>query len=156
MLSQQVRLRNIEQSDLPRMYEMQIDAESNQLAMTIPRSADEFFKHWAVVLDNQKIIAKAIYVDVTLAGCISCFQVNDVDCVGYWIDKQFWNRGVATQALRLLLLEIETRPLHARVATTNTASLRVLEKCGFEIIDKRFSAADDRHLACQESLLVLR
>ena len=35
--------------------------------------------------------------------------------------------------MKLLLLEVPTRPLYAHVATSNGASLRVLQKCGFVI-----------------------
>jgi hypothetical protein len=42
-----VRLRNVERDDLPRMFQMQLDPESNRMAATIPRSAEAFDAHWA-------------------------------------------------------------------------------------------------------------
>jgi RimJ/RimL family protein N-acetyltransferase len=51
--------------------------------------------------------------------------------VGYWIGREFWGRGVASEALRQFVAEIEERPLYAYVAVTNVASARVLEKAGF-------------------------
>src|SRR5262249_35822067 len=37
-----IRLRNVGRDDLPRMFQMQLDPESNRLAGTIPRSAEAF------------------------------------------------------------------------------------------------------------------
>ena len=41
-----VRLREIAQDDLPRMYEFNLDPEANRLAATILRSAKAFEAHW--------------------------------------------------------------------------------------------------------------
>lgn len=51
--------------------------------------------------------------------------------IGYWIGREYWGRGVATQALRLFVAEVPDRPLHAHVAAHNAGSIRVLQKCGF-------------------------
>ena len=53
--------------------------------------------------------------------------------VTYWVDRAYWGRGVATAALAALLGSEPARPLHAHAAADNTASIRVPEKCGFEI-----------------------
>ena len=53
--------------------------------------------------------------------------------VGYWIGKEYWGRGIATRALSESLDYLQTRPLYARVARHNVASIRVLHKCGFRI-----------------------
>jgi SAM-dependent methyltransferase len=45
-----VRLRLVQPGDLPLMYEMQLDPESNRMAVTIPRSREAFNAHWAKVL----------------------------------------------------------------------------------------------------------
>src|SRR2546427_11850637 len=60
--------------------------------------------------------------------------------VGYWLGKEYWGRGIATRALSIFLDQVKMRPLYARVAKHNGASIRVLEKCGFKIIghDKGF------------------
>ena len=54
--------------------------------------------------------------------------------VGYWLGREHWGRGVATAALRAFLGEERTRPLHAGVLPANAGSLRVLEKCGFDVV----------------------
>lgn len=45
------------------------------------------------------------------------------------------------------------RPLRARAASSNTASNRVLERCGFAVTAYRESPADARFPACEEALL---
>ena len=40
----------------------------------------------------------------------------------------------ATQALAEVLDVVEPRPLHAYLAKSNVASIRVLEKCGFTAV----------------------
>ena len=155
-MSSEVRIRNVEQDDLSRMYEMQLDPESNRLAVTIPRSAEAFSALWENALRDPHITAKVVVVGEVLAGYISCFQMDGLDSVGYWIDKDCWGQGIATKALELLLDEVANRPLQARVATSNAASLRVLQKCGFEIVRVQVSPADDRYPECEEAVLMLR
>jgi hypothetical protein len=52
-----VRLRPVQPGDLPRMYEMQLDPESNRMAGTIPRTAEVFDSHWAKVLGDPGVAA---------------------------------------------------------------------------------------------------
>jgi RimJ/RimL family protein N-acetyltransferase len=63
--------------------------------------------------------------------------------IGYWIGRKFWGKGVATGALSLFLQEVAERPLFARAAKDNIASLRVLQKNGFLIcgVDKGYANA---------------
>ena len=151
-----VWLRPVRPGDLSRMYEMQLDPESNRMALTFPRSKEGFDSHWSRVLGNPGITARAVLVGETLVGSICCFAVDGHDHVGYWIDRPYWGRGVASRALGLLLREVPRRPLFAAAATSNRASLRVLEKCGFVIDHVRFSPASERFAACEEAVLVLR
>ena len=55
--------------------------------------------------------------------------------VGYWVDAEHQGRGLATGAVQLACDEALRRGLHRVEAGTllhNTASQRVLERCGFE------------------------
>jgi RimJ/RimL family protein N-acetyltransferase len=155
-ISGAVRLRDVEVGDVPRMHQMQLDPESNRLAATIPRSAEAFDAHWARVLQDPCVTAKAILINGEMVGTVSCFRRDEQDYVGYWISREHWGKGIATQALRLLLLEVSKRPLHARVATANGASLRVLQKCGFIVERVQMSPASDRFTECEEAQLVLK
>ena len=153
---QSVRLRPVETGDLPRMYSMQLDPEANRMAVTIPRTGEAFDSHWAKSLDDRNITASVILVGEAVVGFISCFPRDGQDHVGYWIDRAYWGMGIASRALHLLLREVAKRPLVATAATSNGASLRVLQKCGFVIEEVRLSPASERYPECEETVLVLR
>ena len=155
MSSRLVRLRMIERDDLPRLYQMQLDPESNRMAVTIPRSAEAFETHWADALRDPNVTAKAILLDEEMVGHVSCFPHEGRANVGYWIRREMWGQGIASRALELLLLAVNTRPLYARVATSNGASVRVLQKCRFVVERIYVSPASDRYPECEEAILVL-
>lgn len=155
-VDERVRLRPVQPADLPRMYDMQLDPVSNRIALTFPRTREAFDSHWSRVLGDPRITVRAVLVGETLLGSISCFPLDGHDHVGYWIDRAYWGQGLASRALRLLLQEVAKRPLFAAVATSNKASLRVLEKCGFVVEHVRHSPESERFAACEEAVLVLR
>jgi len=107
-------------------------------------------------LDDPGITARAVLVGEAFVGYISCFRVDGQDHVGYWIDRAYWGMGIASRALHLLLREVGKRPLVAVAATSNGASLRLLQKCGFVVESVRLSPAGERYPACEEAVLVLR
>jgi RimJ/RimL family protein N-acetyltransferase len=153
--SANVRLRNVDVGDLPSLFQHQLEPDAIRMAVVNPRDAESFNTHWAKVLSDRSIVAKAILADDLLAGSISCFRMDGQDAVGYWIAKEHWGKGIATRAVALLLEEVAKRPLHARVARTNVASIRVLERCGFRIAGYRVSPADEHFPACEEAILML-
>jgi len=76
-----------------------------------------------------------------LAGSIAVVPLDDVHArtseIGYWIAEPFWGRGLATEAVRGLTSHaFETFPelvrIQAAVFGGNVASMRVLEKAGYE------------------------
>ena len=54
---------------------------------------------------------------------------------GYWVARPYWNRGICTEALRLMIEHIrqttEIKSLISGHFIDNPASGRVMEKCGF-------------------------
>lgn len=151
-----VRLRSVEPGDLPALYVHQADSIANQMAVTHPRSAEAFHEHWTKIINDPAVIARAILADGEMVGYVSRFCIEDTAYVGYWIARNHWGRGIVSRALALLLEESPSRPLFARVARSNTASLRVLEKCGFAIVRYEDSPATERYPSCEEAILVLR
>ncbi|MGI8786643.1 MAG: GNAT family N-acetyltransferase [Pyrinomonadaceae bacterium] len=55
--------------------------------------------------------------------------------LGYYLGEKFANRGLMTEAVRLILQlafkDLKLHRLEANVQPRNAASIRVLEKCGF-------------------------
>jgi len=74
---------------------------------------------------------RTVVVDGIVAGNFGSWQEDGQQLLGYWVGREHWGRGVATQALALLVDELSTRPLYAHVAVHNVGSIRVLVKCGF-------------------------
>lgn len=155
IMAEHVRLRPVQPDDLPRMYDLQIDPESNRVAVTIPRTREDFDSHWARSFNDPRVQARAVVVGELFVGYISCFPLEGQDHVGYWIDRAFWGRGVASRALQLMLREVVQRPLVAMAATSNGASLRVLQKCGFVVERIHLAPASERYPECEEAVLVL-
>ncbi len=151
-----VRLRNLERDDLPAMYDLQMDPDSNRVAVTIPRPRAAFDAHWAKTLADPRNIARAILFNEAFVGSISCFPMDGQHHVGYWIDRASWGKGIASRALQLLLEEVTARPLVATAATTNAASLRVLLKCGFVTERVEYAPASDRYPEGEVTVLILR
>jgi len=56
--------------------------------------------------------------------------------IGYWVAEDYWGKGLATAALREMtaygLANRQFRKLYAPVLGPNVASMRVLEKCGYQ------------------------
>jgi RimJ/RimL family protein N-acetyltransferase len=131
-----IRLRTVEPSDIPLFFDDQNDPEALRLAAFTPRERDAFFAHWAKILADPANLNRTIEVDGRVAGNIASFLRGDEREVGYWLGREWWGKGVATEALRIFL-EIETRrPLFAGVASHNIGSIRVLQKCGFEMFEE--------------------
>ncbi len=88
--------------------------------------------------DKSNILKTILYGDL-VAGNIVSWEHPDEGSerdVGYWLGREFWGKGIATQALSLFLEQVMMRPLYAYVLKHNLASIGVLEKCGFIIINK--------------------
>ncbi|MGH2682237.1 MAG: GNAT family N-acetyltransferase [Actinomycetota bacterium] len=152
----EVLLREVTESDLPVFFQQQRDPDANRMAAFPPRDWDAFIAHWKTkVLGDQTVDKKTILFDGEVAGNIVSFEHSGKREVGYWIGREYWGKGIATQALSMFLDLVTARPLYAGVAKHNVASIRVLEKCGFTISDGESGASggDD---GVEEVLLVLR
>jgi RimJ/RimL family protein N-acetyltransferase len=126
-----VRLREVRPEDLEVLFAHQKDPEAMAMAMVPSRTRPAFEAHWQKLLQDPAVLTRAILVDGQLAGHVGAWTRDGERQVGYALGKAFWGRGVATEALRQLLLLEKHRPLFAHAAKTNVGSTRVLEKCGF-------------------------
>ncbi len=150
-----IRLRPIEPQDIPLMFAHQSDPESIRMAVVYPRDRPAFDAHWQMIMQDPGITARAIIANDVMVGQVSCFKMDGVDSVGYWIAREHWGKGYATRGLALLLEEVNTRPLHARVARQNTGSIRVLERNGFTLTRYQISPANGRFPVCEEAMMQL-
>lgn len=140
-MSGDVTLRETVASDLDTLFEHQRDPVANAMAAFPPRDREAFMTLWADIFEDDEVISRTILRDGEIAGSVGCFQRNGEWLVGYWIGREFWGRGTASAAVAEFVSSIDIRPLRAYVAKSNVASIRVLEKSGFEVSGESRSAA---------------
>jgi ribosomal-protein-alanine N-acetyltransferase len=82
----------------------------------------------------------AIEINGEACGCIGVDPGEGVERhsaeLGYWLGRAYWGEGIATAAVRAIvphaMRELKLYRLQARVFADNPASMKVLERCGFE------------------------
>ena len=153
-----LRLRRVLKDDLAVFFDQQLDPAANHMAAFTakdPTDRDAFEAHWARILGDERITIRTIVVDDLVAGHIERFERFGQPEISYWLGQAYWRKGIATKALTAFLAELLERPLYARVATDNVASIRVLEKCGFAIIGDDKGYANARGREVEEFILEL-
>jgi RimJ/RimL family protein N-acetyltransferase len=153
-----VRLRAVADADLDTFFVNQLDPAANRMAaFTAPDPTDRaaFDAHWARLRADDAVVVRTVLVDGAVAGNVLLFRHAGKPEVGYWIGRRFWGRGVASRALAEFLRDVRTRPVFARVAKDNTASVRVLEKCGFVVVGADRGYANARGAEVEEHVLRL-
>jgi RimJ/RimL family protein N-acetyltransferase len=153
-----VVLRDVSSDDLPIFFEQQLDPAANHMAAFAakdPADRDAFDAKWAKILADDTLTVKTILFEGQVAGNVACHCWFGEPEVCYWLGRPFWGMGIATAALDDFLHLVERRPLSARVAKGNLASLRVLEKCGFVVSGSGKGFAHARGAEVEEVILRL-
>jgi len=153
-----ITIREVESSDLETFYEHQLDPEAIRMAAFVGKDRKDkaaFDAHWDKILKSPQNINRTIVADGQIAGYIACYPDGDHLEVTYWLGREFWGKGLATQALTRMLDLVVERPIFARAATDNIGSIKVLQKCGFKIIGKNKGFANGRGEETEEYILRL-
>ena len=140
-----ITLREVTEKDLPIFFEHQLDAEATRMAAFPSRDRDAFMAHWTKIMSkatNPTGLVNTILADETVAGNVVYWEAAGEPNIGYWLGKAHWGKGIANAAVAQFLSKIETRPVYAHVAKHNIASIRVLQKCGFQHIRDHVSGGD--------------
>ena len=156
----EVRLRDVEDGDLDALFEQMRDPEGVWMAAFTAKDPDDrahFDAHMARVRVAPEVTMRAIVLDGQVVGHVAAFPGEHVGGleVTYVVDRSVWGQGVASRALGLLLEEVTDRPLYARAASDNRASLRVLGKAGFQAVGTERSFAQARQAEIEETVLRL-
>lgn len=155
---QNIVLRKTEVTDLELFFVFQLDKEASYLAAFTPKDPTDrtaYLEKYTKLVNDPTINMCTITVDDVIAGSISKFEMNGKAEITYWIDKEFWGRGVATQALTSFLTIEHSRPIFGRVAFDNFGSQKVLEKCGFIKIGTDKGFANARQMEIEEFIYQL-
>ena len=159
-MTNELLLRDVVNDDLPIFFAQQVNKEANHMAAFTakdPTNQEAFTAHWLRNLANETTINKTIVCDGQVAGSVSSYEDEGKPEVTYWLGKEYWGKGIATLALQAFLAHTnKRRPIYARVAKDNLGSRRVLEKCGFTVINESTGFANARGQEIEELLLELR
>lgn len=102
------------------------------------KDAEEFIKAM-LSADKDKTFAYAITADDEVIGSIGVFRCENIHYrtaeMGYYIGEKYWGKGYTTIAVKLIcdyvFKNTDIIRIFAEPFAGNTASCRVLEKCGF-------------------------
>jgi RimJ/RimL family protein N-acetyltransferase len=131
-----VLLRNVTDEDLTIFFEHQRDALALCMAAFPSRERDAFLTHWRTNVLRPDHVTRTIVAGGLVAGYIGSWEQDGRRLIAYWIGREHWGKGIATEALSEFLRLEPIRPLHAWVAVHNVGSIRVLEKCGFRPVNQ--------------------
>ncbi|SDJ16429.1 Protein N-acetyltransferase, RimJ/RimL family [Lentzea albidocapillata subsp. violacea] len=154
----EVALRGVEDADLDILFEFMRDPEAVRMAAFTAEDPDDreaFDAHWRKIRGNPETLNQVILGDGVVVGSIASFVMEGDTEITYWVDRAVWGQGVAGRAVALLLGQVTVRPLHARVASDNAASMRVLTRAGFKPVGTDIGYAAARKSEIEETILIL-
>jgi [ribosomal protein S5]-alanine N-acetyltransferase len=154
----QITLRKTEITDLEFLFIFQLDQEANYLAAFTskdPTNKAAYIEKYSKFLNNPTINNQTIILGDRIVGSIAKFEIEGEAGLTYWIDKKYWGKGIATNALRAFLKIENTRPIIAAAAFDNFGSQKVLEKCHFVKIGKDRGFANARQAEIEEFIYKL-
>ncbi len=149
-----IKLRRLKLSDAKDIYENIKDEEVIRWLLRIPHpyrleDAIKFIRGTHYRIRKGKGYAFGILLKETdrVIGVVDIFNVDwesrNAD-IGYWLGKKYWNKGLMSEAIRLILRfafeELKLHKISATIFEDNVASRRVLEKVGFKLEGKRREA----------------
>lgn len=143
MIPQELKLRpwqNEDLVDLVRLADNPKIASQSRDTFRQPYT-EEAGKAWLQIATQPDATVFVIEYNGQFAGGIGYHPGKDIErCnaeIGYWLGEPFWGKGLATQAVKLLVEKVKatgqfTR-LFAMPFAANQGSRRVLEKAGFTL-----------------------
>ena len=162
METERILLRRWKDSDAEALYKYASDPDVGSRAGWCPHhNVEESLEIIRTVFNNDTTWAIELKATREAIGAIgygpSCdcnLPARDGEPItGYWIAKPYWNQGICTEALSLMLdhirLTTDIRSLISGHFVDNPASGRVMEKCGFAatgetVIDENQYQGKDR------------
>ncbi|GGB53870.1 GNAT family N-acetyltransferase [Shewanella inventionis] len=155
-----IYLKDVCEHDLERLFAFQYDPIANKMADVPSREREAFYQHWQQnIFANKHSLAKGIWQNNLLVGHLVSWVNADlttpnepeIRLIGYWIGREYWGKGIATQALALFLKQSITGPVFAYIDGQNQGSLRVAQANGFVNVTAQYPS-----LYIKESLLIFK
>jgi RimJ/RimL family protein N-acetyltransferase len=152
------RIRELRPDDAPAIQRLAADERIADTTSNIPHpypegAAAQWLQRVSERREAGRLRAFAILSQDSddLLGVVTLMDIEDRTAdVGYWVGVPYWGRGLATGALsracEFARDELGLETLTARVLERNPASARVLERCGFQRVDRATSPCGYRQL----------
>ncbi|MEO9319843.1 MAG: GNAT family protein [Nitrososphaera sp.] len=145
-----VNLRTLRETDAASLFNYLQDEKVTKYLRAIPnpytlKDARDFIKTSHLLLQKQIEFDFGIEycnaANIQLVGIVALAKATEgghgAAEVGYWVGASYWNRGIASESLALVVdyafSALRLHSVHAYVMKENLASIRVLEKCGFSL-----------------------
>lgn len=140
----QVIITLLNEVDVEELYQFEVHNRVFFEKMVPSRGEDyyhvETFKvrHKELLLEQEKGLSRFYLirkVSGEIIGRLNLVDIDSKECtasVGFRVGEQFVGKGIAYQALKLLLkTELSIKKIHGKTTTNNIASQKVMEKSGF-------------------------
>jgi len=102
--------------------------------------AEKLFRRLMALSTDESRFVRGMYVDGELVGFLNDVEIaNGAIELGYVVAPAHWGKGFATMALRLAIGELFAKGFREVICgafAENPASLRVMEKCGMQLLEK--------------------
>lgn len=147
---ERIALRQLEKTDAQPIYEHAKDWKVSRYLSNLPhpyrlKHAEEFIKK-AKLWDKKKT-GYALGIELKQTGqIIGIIGLSEVDqkhkraVIGYWLGRKHWGKGLAKEALRLMLKfgfrKLGLLRIHGQVMKPNSRSAKLLKKAGFVLEGK--------------------
>ena len=129
-----IDLRDLDDDDLDAIFETMRDRRALARAAFAPADPDDrvAFDEWMLrQRTDSDVTLSVITEDGGFAGTAAAFSLEGRREVTAWVAPHATGRGVGPAALRLLVAREPERPLYARMAAHDEASVALLTKLGF-------------------------
>ncbi|MGX1702145.1 GNAT family N-acetyltransferase [Microbacterium sp. NPDC055357] len=153
-----IELRDLDDDDLDAVFTMMSDPEGAALAAFTAEDPEDraAFDAWiARERAADDVLLAVVTENGGFAGTVAAFTVDGEREVTFWTARHAWGRGVASEALRILVSREPLRPLFARVAAHNAGAVAVLERNGFTEVSRTITRAPALDRDAEEILFVL-
>ena len=124
-------------------------ASRPEIKQVLPQKAqtvEEALKAYEqTVLPNAESFGQTVYVDGQYVGDVWCYGIdldNEPNCMLSFciFELEYWSKGIATAAVKMFLQNIctqyQVKTIGAFTFAQNRASIRVLEKNGFVVMEE--------------------
>jgi [ribosomal protein S5]-alanine N-acetyltransferase len=142
LLSEKLTLKKIEEKDLDALFAIYDNQKVFEYCGILPKHNKETVRKMIDHFDRDYLkrtrVKWGIFINEELVGIIEAFDFNQkvgMVTIGYYLAEAFWGRGIATEAVKLLieflLLKANVNRIQAEVMPKNENSKMVLLKNRF-------------------------